>query len=574
MPTPESLWNMHIGTKQVTDPPTPPSSTIPTPEALWETNLGKAAPPPTPPPTEPVSPDSVWAPSAAKKQPVKQMPVSADANTTKRGGKSKAEKQTASDSLWDPRAASVPPEPVAALPTHTGNSVESAHNHGYMSPLLIELECDEFPLASQDILTDELVEESIRQWHQQAAEADIQLRRQLVSTHWERRDWDELLGSHVQEMEHYARTVVGHWKDICEAEKARRSKEDKQRRLAGIRNVTSGNRRWGPSNPVEATPFPAPALASASIPTKARSPEPVTKAQQPRKGAGRKYSVTVEDATSSEWEERSSTPSLSSDKSKTRPNESPEYDTPWQKEAPAAKAAPGLMSNMWGKSATTTAEAQINGARKKPVDGNTKSAFSPAEPIRNTGTPLPWDDPQSRRPEKSLWDTAGSAAAEDDDSANGSPWSQGAASAWSFAMNAIGGDKSAAPTKLNGKPPMEPPVNRTTSFWSSGDTNSRSMSQGPSQTGFGDASLDGRFTPWKPSRAAVDPEAEANDPTKKMADLALQHLYETADVDDSDELHNAMSMYTKAVASSTRKRAMPTAKAYVPNSDIRSVPHN
>lgn len=561
VPTPESLWNMHAPKSNPRKPPTPPASNLPTPENLWEMHVSKKAPPPpTPPPTEPVSPDSLWDPAISKKQPSRPIrePNHLPPPKTREAKVSKL--PTSSDSFWDVNEQPTDPDPLPARRTHTGNSIESAHNHGYMSPLLIELECDEFPIAPQDILTDEIVEDSIRQWHQQAAEADIQLRRQLVSMHWAKRDWEELLGSHVQEMERNARAVIGHLKDVCEEERVKRLKEDKQRRLAGIRNITSGNRRWGPSPPVDPSPprasSPAPALA------KVKSPDPPIKAQPARKGAAKKHVVTVEDATSSEWEERSSTPSLASSKSKAASKDSTEFDSLWANET-TAKGAPGLMSNLWNKNGTPASDAQANNGQRKPANGNPKGPFSTTEAIRKTSTPLSWDGPHDTKPDRSLWENGSRAVTEEEKADTGSSW--GANSAWNFAMNAIAGDKSSAPTKANAKPPADPPMNGPKSFWSSESSFSRSTSQGPNTNGFGDPIADGRFTPWKPSRTP-EADVDVNDPTKKMADLAFQHLYQTANPEDEydpSDLHNAMSMYTKAVNSTTRKKPVQAGKRCV-----------
>ncbi|KAI0826481.1 hypothetical protein BC629DRAFT_84029 [Irpex lacteus] len=573
LPTPESLWEMHMA-KHTPKPPTPPSDkfpsqNLPTPESLWEMHVAKNAPPPPPtPPTEPVSPDALWESSVHKRFPVRETATPAPPRKAVNGKLANPPPPPQAESLWDSVPASSPPGPPApiAVPLFTGNSLESAHNHGYMSPLLIELECDEFPIASQDILTDELVEESIRQWHQQAAEADIQLRKQLVAMHWAKRDWDELLGSHIHEMERNARTVVEHWKTVCDVEKERRLREDKQRRLAGIRNVTSGNRRWGSSTPTERTsspapPAPAPATKKPPLPEPKKTlvPEP-KKAQALRKGAAKMRAATVEDATSSEWEERSATPSVSSERPKPgrKNSESVNVDSMWSKDppAPAKTSAPSLISSLWGKTAPSAPEREppVVNERKKPVGGPAKKAFSPvAEPARKTATPLP----QMQENDGKFWTGGTSASFEDDgfEPSSNSLWGQsvlegargGAASAWNFAKNAINNDKpSAVPTK----PPMRasPPVNGPGSFWSNEPAFARMTSEGA------DEGLGGRFTPWKP--ATLEPPDE-DDPTTKMANLAMQHLYQTVDTEgdiDPSEAHNAMLMYTQAAATTRKKR--------------------
>ncbi|KAI0088804.1 hypothetical protein BDY19DRAFT_993637 [Irpex rosettiformis] len=562
LPTPESLWEMHVAKHAPPKPPTPPSATIPpsglpTPESLWEMHVAKhAPPPPTPPPTEPVSPDALWEASAHKKLPVREAVTTAP---SKKGANGKAAKSP-TESLWGSASASSPPGPSAPIagPTYTGSSLESAHNHGYMSPLLIELECDEFPIASQDILTDDLVEESIRQWHQQAAEADIQLRKQLVSMHWAKRDWDELLGSHIQEMERNARTVVVHWKTVCDAEKERRMKEDKQRRLAGIRNVTSGNRRWGSSmssTPAERTPSPAPApMKKPSVPEPKKTPVPETKKAQPlRKGAVRKHVATVEDATNSDWEERSATPSLSTDRPKPGRKDAVNVDSLWSKDPSAAKGASGLISSLWGKAPEHEPAVPVI-ERKKPVGGAAKKVLSSTvEPTRKAATPLSWNEPEPQKTEGPFWTSRPSDPVEDDthEPSGGSFWGgarDGANSAWDFAMNAINSGKPSVSAKPPAKP--SPPVSGPGSFWSNEPSFAKMMSGGAGEGG----GLDGRFTPWKPSE--LEPPDE-DDPTTKMANLAMQHLYQTVDTEDDidvNDARNAMLMYTKAAATSTRKK--------------------
>lgn len=526
-------------------------------------NMAKRAPPPpTPPPTEPVSPDTVSGPSLGKKLPTKQATAPIESEAAKRGRKNKSEKQATPNGLWDSHAPIVTPEPIPAIPTHTDNSFESAHNHGYMSPLLIELECDEFPLAPRDVLNDELVEESIRQWHKQAAEADIELRRQLVSMHWSSRDWDELLGSHVQEMERNARTVVGQWKDICDEEKARRLKEDKQRRIAGIRNITSGNRRWGASSPMPSMPPDAPSLTP--TPPKVKSPEPLSNTQQPRKTGVKKQTATVEDATSSEWEERSSTPSLASNKPRLR-QDPPETDSLWQREALGTKSVPNRTSSFWGNGATTKPETLPSSAGKKSASSAMKGHPPLQEPSSNSRvTPLPWEDPQSRQPEKSIWPSESATTADEEGPASGLSWGQGAASAWNFAKSAIVGDKPGQSGKMGNKHSPASAVNQPPSFWSGNDAMARGMSQTPTAPSFSDPSLDGRFAAWRPSRAG-DPGAGS--PTSGT-DLTFQHLHQTDDDDDEvdeAELQNVMSMYTKsqAINNPARKKGGPPARTFV-----------
>ncbi|KAI0341493.1 hypothetical protein BDW22DRAFT_1359078 [Trametopsis cervina] len=579
LPASESLWDMHMSKAgSAPKPPTPPSSThqpsnLPTPDVLWEMHMAsKTGPPPPPtPPTEPVSPStSLWDAPAPMPN---RMPMQPAENLPPRKGtpsvSKPAKKAVQSESLWERPAAAAatlpPPAPLAA-PTYTGNSIESAHNHGYMSPLLIELEGDEFPLAPADILTDDLVAESIRQWHQQAAEADIQLRKQLVLMHWSKRDWDELLGSHVQEMEQNARTVVGHWKSLCDEEKERRLREDKQRRLAGIRNVTSGNRKWGVPPPVDPTPPPQPpAPASAKL----KSPPPETKKQPPqpqRKAVGRKQAATVEDATSSEWEERSATPSLSTDRSRRGRKDSIGVESLYAKDpAPATggKGAPGLMANLWGRREPSNEPTAAMGnpkvnERKKPVPMADNGPFSSPiiESPRKVSTPLPWGSSagQEEKIDQNYWSQGPGVADEEEDdeddedgdssmaTGGGSMWGGSAAAAWNLAMKSFGGDKNGAPAPPAAKPSglpksASPPVNLPGSLWAD-EPFSRNGAHGPE---------DGRFTPWKPS---AQPEADV---TKKMADLALQNLYSANDDDGSNDLRNTMSMYTKSQANSNSR---------------------
>ncbi|KAI0691851.1 hypothetical protein BC835DRAFT_1416946 [Cytidiella melzeri] len=558
LPTPESLWEMNRAKSSTPKPPTPPSSNsmssaLPPSDTLWDMHMPqKALPPPTPPPTEPVSPDTLWEPSVVKRLPIREIATPAP---LKRG--KQANQPAPSQNPWGATPATSPPGPPIATPNHTGNSLESAHNHGYMSPLLIELECDDFPIAPQDILTDELVEESIRQWHMQAAEADIQLRKQLVSMHWAKRDWDELLGSHVQEMERNARTVVGHWKSVSDAEKGRRLKEDKQRRLAGIRNVTSGNRRYGDTILAERSPSPAPpVLASAKKPT---APE-TKKAQPQRKVPARRNVATVEDATSSEWEERSATP-VSMDRSKPARGrkDSVGADSLYSKDSPAAKGAPGLLSSLWGRASNSASEASDVHEPKKPVGGMRKGALEPsAEPDRKTATPLPWDESQNKKIDRNFWASSAGANAEDEDDEpeEDAMWSQnrlggargGAASAWNFAVNAISGDRAGASARPSHK--SSPPVGGPGSFWPNDSSFTRTASESPSSGAHTGSDLDGRFTPWKPSSIV---KSDTNETTTKMANLAMQQLCQD-DEDDQNDVQNLMSSYTKSFATSTRKK--------------------
>ena len=218
-----------------------------------------------------------------------------------------------------------------------------------------------------------------------------------------------------------------------------------------------------------------------------------------------------------------------------------------------------MISSLWGKSTPNPPpepSPPIN-ERKKPIGGAAKKVLSPtAEPTRKTATPLSWNEPQPQKSDGPFWAGVPNDSLDDDSretsgGGGGSLWDGargGAASAWDFAMNAISNGKPSAFAKPPpGKP--SPPVNDAGSFWSNDPSYMRMMSEGA-----GEGPADGRFTPWRPS--VLEPPDE-DDPTTKMTDLAMQHLFKTVDTEgdiDMTEARNAMSMYTKAAATSARKK--------------------
>lgn len=163
-----------------------------------------------------------------------------------------------------------------------------------------------------------------------------------------------------------------------------------------------------------------------------------------------------------------------------------------------------------------------------------------------------------------MWQSSSVGGDEDDEEEEPSLWQSatragagGAASAWNFAMNAISGERSGTPAKASpstynfaGKAPS-----RTWTPAAEG-----AMYRSSSRGAFSDentaSATDPRFATWQPARGGAEAEVEHDNPLKKMADLALQNLYEVADPESSapTDIMNAMSIYTKAAAGTSRKK--------------------
>lgn len=653
MPTPDSLWGMHMNKQsapaepepteslwemhalkthsadgsqssdsrwspyQSTPPTSAPTSKFPTPELLWEINRGNSPrQPPTPaqpaafpltnklreklmaeavdpfPPQVDPEPDDIWEPQtktgkkngasfqrpASVKPPPSAPPVSrtpAPANTpvppkapttSKPGAPSKLS-MSVSDSLWNTPATLGHPSlhtMVSELPTPVSSTYTG--NYNYISPVFFEMEDDGFP-RQDDPLPESAVEETIRRFHATAAEMDIELRRNLLSGTLDESELEQLLDSHITTMEHNARKVLEEWNGAREAVLEERRIEEQRRVEEQRRKVLEEQRK----RQAEAKKLVGKKKGKWSLPIiedVAEEPPivepPVSGKRKPvKKGAVKTQPSIMEES----FRAKAATPALEQEEEST--------DDLWQPtpKAPAQAAAAKSMFSFFGKSSPTPApgtpvptpwpQTQAPPTRaltSKP--SASKNSFAPvskaSKPAPDRGM-TPWELMQAYKQETAPVQQETDPWGEEntDESEEGMSWTQmamdtargGVASAWDTTLAAVGGER---PGTTAPRPATSTAPGRE-NLWGGGDMFARSESRAP--WGEEPSSADPRFSTWKPPRREEPATSGDGSTAKKMADLAFQNLFDVAgDGEDPDDMMNAMSMYTKAMATSTRKR--------------------
>lgn len=445
-------------------------------------------------------------------------------------------------------AKSAPPleQSISFAPT-TPTMAPSSASHSYVSPVFIEMEDDSFPRLG-DPLPQDTVEESIRSFHLAAAEADIELRRRMLSGKLDDEQMEQLVLGHLSSVEQSARNIVEQWNKAreveierlqAEAEKARIVEEQKRRLAEAKKN---GKKKW-------------------SIPTVATAPEPMPEPAQPKK-KGRRGTIQQEAAE----EARAATPVGRPMKQTIVQEDTTPTEGFWQ----APTKPHGMGSLLWGRSSTPAAPTPVPAVRPGSVRPTVLNPFASGSNVPKQAAPelSPWEAAMAKKKEMKPSPTPApepswGESSDADGSADGSSfWENavggatgGAASAWSFL---VGGQQPAPPPPKAPTPRSAAPAPVPDAFWPSEDTFARNMHRGPTSAAppYGaSASMDGRFATWRPSRD--DEPEERGDPAKKMADLALENLLDitsTGDNGQPDDIFNAMSMYSKAHASVTRKR--------------------
>ena len=443
--------------------------------------------------------------------------------------------------------------PTPPSSTYTGN-------YGYISPVFFEMEDPEFPRVP-DPLPDVAVEETIRIFHNTAAEAEIELRRHMVSGTLDDGELEQLVNAHMSAMEQHARKAVEDWKAAREAaieerraeEQRARMAEEQKRRLAEAKKQGLGKKgaKWPGLSTVEEVP---------------RAASPAVQAKKPQ--AKNRRTQLLEES----FGARPATPAhLAQAQAQQRGDDEL---SPWERQA-AAKAAEGKPTF-----AFLAQQAQQPPPVQPPVPAPSpwaqlarapaqRNPFSPQAAQAPEPSLSPWETMMAKKMQAPPMPQPQDAWEEDntDDSEEGvSSWTQqmlnsarsGAASAWGMASSAIGGGERPgtpaqlrAPTRPSAPVPAAPAAQETP--WAADGLMARSVSNGPTTP------EDPRFATWRPPR--IVEHDEHNDPAKKMQDLAFQNLFETAD-DESDpsDLLNAMSMYAKATQSAARKKTAPSSK--------------
>lgn len=488
-----------------------------------------------------------------------------------------------SDSLWGSHISPNAPAssyststefPTPATSTFTGS-------YGYVSPLFVEMEDHEFPRI-EDPLPDQIVDESIRQFYETAAEAEIDLRRRMISGALDESDMEQAVHEHLSMVEQHARKIVEQWRRAREveieerqaAEEKLRIIEEQKRRLAEAKRIAVAGSKKGKLG----TPAPV------QEPVVVARPASQAKKRQDKRGGGKNQAHLMEESFSA----RAATPSslgtpgmddiaeedLWPPKPANKPSEGKSsmfsfFSKPSQTPVPTAPTPGPPTVSPW----PDPPRAKMSSALKNPFFHSAKA------PERE---PTPWELVQAKKqetvPARAHYDEWAEDNTDESEAGTGAFWGQsaldaargGAASVWNIASSALGSEPTAPPTKpvplpsASARPATRQTVHGQTPPthghpWGGEDVYGRSHGAASVPGGFevgSGAGGDSRFTTWRP---ATRPEPESKksfpDPAKQMADLALENLMEIADEGDSPgHLLDAMSMYTKAMGSATRKR--------------------
>ncbi|EKM56912.1 uncharacterized protein PHACADRAFT_141917 [Phanerochaete carnosa HHB-10118-sp] len=581
-PTPEALWDMHMR-KSTPKPPSPPP-VEPDLESLWGKTFGKKASPPAP--QLPRESESLWdlqqisqsdgmdwqssisptsARTPASSTPASKNPSSSRASASPRSSASSKNfpgKSPLSNS-WD---VDIDVENLSLQDSTVDFSapVSSTYTgaYGYISPVFVEMEDEAFPRVL-DPLPETMVADSIRSFHSAAAEAEIELRRQMISGALDDSAFEELVNTHMSMVEQYARKIVEGWKQERSAEEQRRLiAEEQKRRLAEVKKQGLARRggQWAGSSLTEGVARAASPALQAKRPqqTKNRQARLLEESfgARPATPAHLAQAQQDDDGGISLWERR--TPGKAAEG---RPipssfaGSAPQAQPPPQARPPPQVQPSPPTPSPWAQLAKTP-------ARRNPF---LPQAAPPPAPEPSLS---PWDamiaKVKQAPPEPQLQD-AWEEDNTDESEEGASSWSHqvlngafgGAVSAWSMGVSAFGGAERPgtpaqvpAPTRPSAPAPPVPTVREAP--WAGEGPFQRSTSHGPTTP------EDPRFATWRPPRI-VDPDEHEN-PAKKMQDLALQNLFQSVDDSSDTDLFNAMSMYSKATQSATRKTTTPAAR--------------
>ncbi|GJE86682.1 hypothetical protein PsYK624_027630 [Phanerochaete sordida] len=580
LPTAELLWEMNRG-------PTPKPSTQPPVESesdsLWSKALGKKPTTPAPPAQLQHDAESLWdmqqnsllddsdwhnpSFSAATKTPSAPTPPIKNALPSRTSAPSRS--SASSKSLpgksplsqgWDTTPevdSSSLPGSTIGFPTPASSTYTGAYN--YLSPVFVEMEDETFPRIP-DPLPEAVVEESIRAFHTAAAEAEIDLRRQLVSGILDDGAIERLVNTHVINVEQHARKVVEEWHEerAAEEQRQRLAEEQRRRQAEARRQGLNKNRFFAGAvggGARAASPAPAPVLQAKRL-KQINSPQ----ARLLQESFGTRPSTPAhlaqarqdDDAGGSLWE-RQMSGKASAPAAEDRGIFNAFLGSSPPSQAPAPMQPPQRSVSPWSQLAKPPTQRNPFLQQQPAPAAPAAPALSPWEAMlartRQQAPPVPQTQPED------AWDEDNT-----DESDEGSaPWGQnmlsnargGAANVWDMAMNAFGGaERPRTPAQAGpsrpAAPAPPPPVSREPQQWADDGLFARSTSNGPTTP------EDPRFVTWRPPRI-VDPD-EHVDPAKKMQDLALQNLFHTVDDADDSDLMNAMSMYSKAAQSVERKK--------------------
>ena len=519
-------------------------------------------------------------------------------NSLKDFGRKHTDSPNVSSGLWGMKTSTKAAEENPPSISPISASEDGPSKYVYLSPVLYEL--DEESPPELELLPEKTAEVSIKEFHQMAAEADIELRRRLIrdKDDMDAQQHDTLLEEHLRTMELRCKAIVDQWKDARKAEKQRRAAEEKkkqaeeerqkkleaekqkkqaeaekQKKLAETKKQQTGKgkRAGGGKTDPPVTPV--------------KSPEPPTKKGQTKPVSvpkSRNMKVTVEDI--EEDPEQSDAASFGLTGKDSLETDSEDV---WSKAPrPAKTPTSNFLAGMWGKSPSSRSSSPAPGMKraeeKKPAEPViTKSLFAERVPDAQNPSSPSWSGMFARTTSssgagqgQSLWEAKFNSSPDDDFDEGPSLWSSAirpstnadtstsaADSGWNFAMNAIVGERSSTPARGPQQPAYDfsagnKGAHRT---WtpSGADVPYRAQSRGSAANGSIPSTTDPRFTTWMPGRAAPAANPEADNPLKKMADLALQNLYDVASPEEETEptdILNAMSMYTKAVTSSSGRR--------------------
>ena len=579
LPTPETLWDMHMR-KSTPKPPSPPPAE-PEADGLWNKSFGKKTATPAPQLQPEPEYESFWdlqmSQSSGSEWPRTASPAPARApgpsiSTSKIPGPSRTPASSRSavssknlagksplSNSWDVEAELEEPSLLGStVSLHTPASSTYTGDYGYVSPVFIEMEDEAFPRI-QDPLPEDVVENSVRAFHSAAAEAEIKLRRKMVSGTLDDGALGQLVNAHMSAMEQYARKAVEEWRLARDVEVQRQRVAEEEKRRAMEAKKQRLGRRGGQT------------LVTEQV---VRAASPALQMKKPAQIKNRQAQLLVES-----FGARPATPARLLAKAQQDVDSGTDL---WERQMSGKAAEEKSMFSFLGSQAqppppahppihapSPWAQLAKHPTQRNPLLSQPAPAPAPApEPSLS-----PWEAVMTKKvqapPESQPQDAWDEDNTDESEEGAMSSWGQqmlntargGAASAWDMAMATIGGsERPGTPAQMRGpaRPsapaPAAPaaPASREAP-WVSDGLFARSTSNGPTTP------EDPRFATWRPPKI-VDPDEQEN-PAKKMQDLAFQNLFQTAD-DDSDptDLLNAMSMYTKATQSAARKKTAPGAQ--------------
>lgn len=457
------------------------------------------------------------------------------------------------------------PSISSPLATHVSTVVDNA---GYkaISPIIVEEEGDLVEVGF-DGLTEEDLDDAVREYHREAAEAEILLRRKLLSAGDDKKRRTILVNDHHRSMEANARAIVDGWKAAQQAHKEKQLAEAKR---AAYESTNA--RRGGFAS-----------MSAAATASKIPVPEPPKSKKAAKKAVGKKGNIATVEEVADLGDDVDHPPPVSH--MAPPPPLSKKADPPsafgkssfagWGMSSEDREPPPSMMSG-WGARASTPSR-DLPGRTSSPLSSSTNSNNPYAKPK----TPAP----PGKSTTSNGWNTSARADAtagslfgprEHDMESNeeadlegmasklfgrGNP-GPGSQSQWGWGSSNDDppvGHRSGTP-----KPeavPRSHAMNGVKSAWGASDP-----SPPPNGKGFSSSSASSdlpasarspsRFETWKPER-----REPVKGVARDMVDIAMQNLHETVDENaGAEDMVHAMSMYTKAVSGFERKRAGSTAR--------------